>query len=195
MLRTDQLHTDQRAQPALISPCQFELSSPSLRFPKTSPVVTRSQAREAASRSAAENLDSSSRTHSTPSPTIPGDFNRNEEDEINQELQDDFDKEPIPSTAKERTSSPELLGLNTFDCDTLTSDLFEQSGSSPEPENPFPSTSNLVLPTPSSFRAHAQLPIASSSRLSVIPTSDLAPPPPLTPLNAASNSNPALVAT
>ncbi|EED84101.1 predicted protein [Postia placenta Mad-698-R] len=75
-------------------------------FPKTSPVVTRSQAREAASRSAGENLDSSSRTHSTPSPTIPGNFDRDEEDEIDQELQDDFDEEPIPSTAEERTSSP-----------------------------------------------------------------------------------------
>ncbi|EED82441.1 predicted protein [Postia placenta Mad-698-R] len=160
-------------------------------FPKTSPVLTRSQAREAASRSAAENLDSSSRTHSTPSPTIPGNFDRDEEDEIDQELQDDFDEEPIPSTAEERTLSPELLGLTTSDYATSTPDLFDQSGSSPEPEDPIPSTSNLVLPTPSSFRAHAQPPIASSSRLSVIPTSDLAPPPPLAPSNAASNSNPA----
>ncbi|EED81133.1 predicted protein [Postia placenta Mad-698-R] len=160
-------------------------------FPKTSPVVTRSQAREAASRSAGENLDSSSRTHSTPSLTIPGDFDRDEEDEIDQELQDDFDEEPIPSTAEERTSSPEVLGLTTSDYDTLTPELFERSGSSPEPEDPIPSTSNLILPTPSSFRAHAQPPIASSSRLSVIPSSDLAPPPPLAPSNAASNSNPA----
>ncbi|OSX57332.1 hypothetical protein POSPLADRAFT_1156920 [Postia placenta MAD-698-R-SB12] len=160
-------------------------------FPKTSPVVTRSQAREAASRSAAENLDNSSRTQSTPSPTIPGDFDRDEEDKIDQELQDDFDEEPIPSTTEERTSSPELLGLTTSDYDFSTPDLFERSSSSPEPEYPIPSTSNLVLPTPSSFRAHAQPPIASSSRLPVIPTSDLAPPPPLTPSNAASNSNPA----
>ncbi|EED78163.1 predicted protein [Postia placenta Mad-698-R] len=160
-------------------------------FPKTSPVVTRSQAREAASRSAAENLDSSSRTQSTPSPTIPGDFDRDEEDEIDQELQDDFDEEPIPSTVEERTSSPELLGLTTSDYDFSTPDLFERSSSSPEPEYPISSTSNLVLPTPSSFRAHAQPPIASSSRLPVIPASDLAPPPPLTPSNAASNSNPA----
>ncbi|EED83657.1 predicted protein [Postia placenta Mad-698-R] len=58
-------------------------------FPKTSPVVTRLQAREAASRSAGENLDSSSQTHSTPSPTIPGNFDRDEEDEIDQELQDE----------------------------------------------------------------------------------------------------------
>ncbi|EED82694.1 predicted protein [Postia placenta Mad-698-R] len=151
--------------------------------------VTRSQAREAASCSAGENLNSSSRTHSTPSPTIPGNFDRDEEDEIDQELQDDFDEEPIPSTAEERTSSPELLGLTTSNYDTSTPDLFERSGSSPEPEDPFPSTSNLVLPTPSSVRAHAQPPIASSSRLSVIPTSDLAPPPPLAPSNAASNSN------
>ncbi|EED78919.1 predicted protein [Postia placenta Mad-698-R] len=160
-------------------------------FPKMSPVVTRSQVREAASRSAAENLDSSSRTQSTPSPTIPGDFDRDEEDEIDQELQDDFDEEPIPSTAEERTSSPELLGLTTSDYDFLTPDLFERSSSSPEPEDPIPATSNLVLPTPSSFRAHAQPPIASSSRLSVIPSSDLAPPPLLAPSNAASNSNPA----
>ncbi|OSX55928.1 hypothetical protein POSPLADRAFT_1162109, partial [Postia placenta MAD-698-R-SB12] len=160
-------------------------------FPKTSPVVTRSQAREAASRSATENLDSSSRTHSTPSPTIPGDFDRDEEDEIDQELQDDFDEEPIPSTAEEHTSSPELLGLTTSDYDFSTPDLFERSSSSPKPEDPIPATSNLVLPTPSSFRAHAQPPIASSSRLSVIPTSDLAPPPLLAPSNAASNSNPA----
>ncbi|EED80071.1 predicted protein [Postia placenta Mad-698-R] len=110
---------------------------------------------------------------------------------IDQELQDDFDEEPIPSTVEERTSSPELLGLTTSDYDISTPDLFERSGSSPEPEDPFPSTSNLELPTPSSFRAHAQSPIASSSRLSVIPTSDLAPPPPLAPSNAASNSNPA----
>ncbi|EED82851.1 predicted protein [Postia placenta Mad-698-R] len=156
-----------------------------------SPVVTRSQAREAASRSAAENLDSSSRTQSTPSPTIPGDFNRDKEDEIDQELQDNFDEEPIPSTAEEHTSSPELLGLTTSDYDILTPDLFERSSSSPEPEDPIPATSNLVLPTPSSFRAHAQPPIASSSRLSVIPSSDLAPPPLLAPSNAASNSNPA----
>ncbi|OSX55852.1 hypothetical protein POSPLADRAFT_1063416, partial [Postia placenta MAD-698-R-SB12] len=100
---------------------------------------------------------------STPSPTIPGNFDRDEEDEIDQELQDDFDEEPIPSTAEERTSSPELLGLTTSDYDTSTPDLFERSGSSPEPEDPFPSTSNLVLPTPSSVRAHAQPPIASSS--------------------------------
>ncbi|EED83610.1 predicted protein [Postia placenta Mad-698-R] len=153
--------------------------------------LTRSQAREAASRSAAENLDSSSRTQLTPSPTIPGDFDRDEEDEIDQELQDDFDEEPIPSTAEEHTSSPELLGLTTSDYDFSTPDLFERSSSSPEPEDPIPATSNLVPPTPSSFRAHAQPPIASSSRLSVIPTSDLAPPPPLTPSNAASNSNPA----
>ncbi|EED82423.1 predicted protein [Postia placenta Mad-698-R] len=158
-------------------------------FPKTSPVVTRSQAREAASRSAAENLDSSSRTHSTPSPTIPGNFDRDEEDEIDQELQDDFDEEPIPSTAEERTSSPELLGLTTSDYDISTPDLFERSSSSPELEDPIPATSNLVLPTPSSFRAHVQPPIASSSRLSVIPTPELAPPPPLVPSNAASNSN------
>ncbi|OSX58547.1 hypothetical protein POSPLADRAFT_1060418 [Postia placenta MAD-698-R-SB12] len=133
----------------------------------------------------------SSRTQSTPSPTIPGDFDRDEEDEIDQELQDDFDKEPIPSIAEERTSSPELLGLNTSDYDTSTPDLFEQSGSSPEPEDPIPSTSNLELPTLLSFCAHAQPPITSSSRLSIIPSSDLAPPPPLTPSNAASNSNPA----
>ncbi|EED83225.1 predicted protein [Postia placenta Mad-698-R] len=148
-------------------------------------------AREAASRSAAENLDSSSRTQSTPSPTIPGDFDRDEEDEIDQELQDDFDEEPIPSTAEEHTSSPELLGLTTSDYDFSTPDLFERSSSSPEPEDPIPATSNLVLPTPSSFRAHAQPPIASSSRLSVIPSSNLAPPPLLAPSNAASNSNPA----
>ncbi|EED82852.1 predicted protein [Postia placenta Mad-698-R] len=160
-------------------------------FPKTSPVVTRLQAREAASRSAAENLDSSSRTQSTPSPTIPGDFNHDKEDKIDQELQDNFDKEPIPSAAEERTLSPELLGLTTTDYDTSTPDLFERSGSSPEPEDPIPSTSNLELPTPSSFRAHAQPPIASSSQLSVIPSSNLAPPPPLAPSNAASNSNPA----
>ncbi|EED78208.1 predicted protein [Postia placenta Mad-698-R] len=160
-------------------------------FPKTSPVLTRSQACEAASRSATENLDSSSRTQSTPSPTIPGNFDRDEEDEIDQELQDDFDEEQIPSTAEERTSSPELLGLTTSDYDTSTPDLFDRSGSSPEPEDPIPSTLNLVLPTPSSFRAHAQPPIASFSQLSVIPTSDLAPPPPLAPSNAASNSNPA----
>ncbi|OSX55906.1 hypothetical protein POSPLADRAFT_1063300 [Postia placenta MAD-698-R-SB12] len=159
------------------------------RFPKTSPVVTHSQAREAASRSAAENLDSSSRTQSTPFPTIPGNFDCDEEDEIDQELQDDFDEEPIPSTAEERTSSPELLGLTTSDYDISTPDLFERSSSSPEPEDPIPATSNIVLPTPSSFHAHAQPPIASSSRLSVIPTSDLAPPPPLAPSNAASNSN------
>ncbi|OSX55952.1 hypothetical protein POSPLADRAFT_1063213 [Postia placenta MAD-698-R-SB12] len=89
------------------------------------PPLTRSQAREAASRSAAENLDSSSRTQLTPSPTIPGDFDRDEEDEIDQELQDDFDEEPIPSTAEERTSSPELLGLTTSDYDTSTPELFE----------------------------------------------------------------------
>ncbi|EED83375.1 predicted protein [Postia placenta Mad-698-R] len=160
-------------------------------FPKTSPVVTRSQAREAASHSAAENLNSSSRTQSTPSPTIPGNFDHDEEDEIDQELQDDFDKEPIPLTAEERTSSPELLGLTTAEYDTSTPDLFERSSSSPEPEDPFPSTLNLVLPTPSSVRAHAQPPIASSLRLSVIPTSELAPPPPLAPSNTASNSNPA----
>ncbi|EED77429.1 predicted protein [Postia placenta Mad-698-R] len=109
-----------------------------------SPVLTRSQAREAASRSAGENLDSSSQTHSTPSPTIPGNFDRDEEDEIDQELQDDFDEEPIPSTAEERTSSPELLGLTTSDYATSTPDLFDQSGSSPEPEDPIPSTSNLT---------------------------------------------------
>ncbi|OSX55917.1 hypothetical protein POSPLADRAFT_1063273, partial [Postia placenta MAD-698-R-SB12] len=153
--------------------------------------ITRLQAREAASRSAAENLDSSSRTQSTPSPTIPGDFNHDKEDKIDQELQDNFDKEPIPSAAEERTLSPELLGLTTTDYDTSTPDLFERSGSSPEPEDPIPSTSNLELPTPSSFRAHAQPPIASSSQLSVIPSSNLAPPPPLAPSNAASNSNPA----
>ncbi|EED80174.1 predicted protein [Postia placenta Mad-698-R] len=146
-----------------------------------SPVVTCSQAHEAASRSAAENLDSSSRTQSTPSPTIPGDFDRDEEDEIDQELQDDFDEEPIPSTAEERTSSPELLGLTTSDYDTSTPDLFERSSSSPEPEYPIPSTSNLP-------------PIASSLRLSIIPSSDPAPPPPLAPSNAASNSNSALPA-
>ncbi|OSX56038.1 hypothetical protein POSPLADRAFT_1063054 [Postia placenta MAD-698-R-SB12] len=155
------------------------------------PLVTRSQAREAASHSAAENLNSSSRTQSTPSPTIPGNFDHDEEDEIDQELQDDFDKEPIPLTAEERTSSPELLGLTTAEYDTSTPDLFERSSSSPEPEDPFPSTLNLVLPTPSSVRAHAQPPIASSLRLSVIPTSELAPPPPLAPSNTASNSNPA----
>ncbi|EED81822.1 predicted protein [Postia placenta Mad-698-R] len=105
--------------------------------------------------------------------------------------QDDFDEEPIPSTAEERTSSPELLVLTTSDYDTSTPDLFDQSGSSPEPEDPISSTSNLELLTPTSFRAHAQLPIASSSQLPVIPTSDLAPPPPLAPSNAASNSNPA----
>ncbi|KAF9803503.1 hypothetical protein IEO21_09661 [Rhodonia placenta] len=77
-------------------------------FPKMSPILTRSQAREAASRSAGENLDSSSRTHSTPSPTIPGNFDRDEEDEIDQELQDDFDEEPIPATSEECTLSPEL---------------------------------------------------------------------------------------
>ncbi|EED83432.1 predicted protein [Postia placenta Mad-698-R] len=130
-------------------------------------------------------------TQSTPSPTIPGDFDRDEEDEIDQELQDDFDEEPIPSTAEEHTSSPELLGLTTSDYDFSTPDLFERSSSSPEPEDPIPATLNLVLPTPSSFRAHAQPPIASSSRLSNIPSSDLAPPPPLAPSNAASNSNPA----
>ncbi|EED82938.1 predicted protein [Postia placenta Mad-698-R] len=175
-----------------VGTCEFaEIDIRDGKFPKTSPVVTRSQAREAASRSAAENLDSSSRTQSTPSPTIPGDFDRNEEDEIDQELQDDFDEEPIPSTAEEHTSSPELLGLTTSDYDFSTPDLFKRSSSSPKPEDPIPAPSNLVLPTPSSFRAHAQPPIASSSRLSVIPTSDLAPPPPLTPSNAASNSNPA----
>ncbi|EED79154.1 predicted protein [Postia placenta Mad-698-R] len=116
--------------------------------------------------------------HSTPSPTIPGNFDRDEEDKIDQELQDNFDEELIPSTAEERTSSPELLGLTTSDYATSTPDLFDQSGSSPEPEDPFPSTSNLP-------------PIASFSQLSVIPTSDLAPPPPLAPSNAASNSNPA----
>ncbi|EED80705.1 predicted protein [Postia placenta Mad-698-R] len=120
---------------------------------------------------------------------MPGDFDRDEEDEIDQELQDDFDEEPIPSTAEERTLSPELLGLTTSDYDFSTPDLFERSSSSPEPEDPIPATSNLVLPTPSSVRAHAQPPIASSSRISVIPTSDLAPPPPLAPSNAASNSN------
>ncbi|OSX58511.1 hypothetical protein POSPLADRAFT_1060349 [Postia placenta MAD-698-R-SB12] len=126
----------------------------------------------AASHSAAENLDSSSRTQSTPSPTIPGDFDRDEEDEIDQELQDDFDEEPIPSTAEERTSSPELLGLTTSDYDTSTPELFERSSSSPEPEDP----SHLLR--------------ISYFRL-LIPTSDLAPPPPLAPSNAASNSNPA----
>ncbi|OSX62894.1 hypothetical protein POSPLADRAFT_1056263 [Postia placenta MAD-698-R-SB12] len=155
-------------------------------FPKTSPVLTRSQAREAASRSTGENLDSSSRTLS---PTIPGNFDRDEEDEIDQELQDDFDEEPIPSTSEERTSSPELLGLTTTDYTTSSPDLFDQSGSSPEPEDPIPSTSNLVLPTLSSFRTHAQPSLASSSRLSVVPTSDLAPPPVSAPSNAASNSN------
>ncbi|KAF9800059.1 hypothetical protein IEO21_10443 [Rhodonia placenta] len=160
-------------------------------FPKTSPVLTRSQAREAASRAAGENLDSSSRRHSTPSPTIPGNFDRDEEDEIDQELQDDFDEEPIPSTSEERTSSPELLGLTNTDYTTSSPDLFDQSSSSPEPGDPIPPTSNLVLPTPSSFRAHAQPPIASSSRLSVIPTANLAPPPASAPSNAASNSNPA----
>ncbi|EED80161.1 predicted protein [Postia placenta Mad-698-R] len=118
-----------------------------------SPVVTCSQAREAASRSAAENLDSSSRTQSTPSPTIPGDFDRDEEDEIDQELQDDFDEEPIPSTAEECTSSPELLGLTTSDYDTSTPDLFEQSASNsnsalPAPTTPSTTTSSSSSPAP-----------------------------------------------
>ncbi|OSX58531.1 hypothetical protein POSPLADRAFT_1107074, partial [Postia placenta MAD-698-R-SB12] len=42
MLRTDQLRTDQRAQPALISPChlRFEPSSPSLRLGGAHPYYT-----------------------------------------------------------------------------------------------------------------------------------------------------------
>ncbi|KAI0953768.1 hypothetical protein AcV7_007202 [Taiwanofungus camphoratus] len=113
--------------------------------PKTSPVFTRSQAREAASRSASENLNNSSTTLST----TPDTFDHEEEDLVDHELE-------FPSTSDERTSSPELLGLSTPEVNLSSPNLYEQSDSSPEPEDPVESTSHTAIPTTTTLPSSQQ---------------------------------------
>ncbi|KAI0958697.1 hypothetical protein AcV7_004439 [Taiwanofungus camphoratus] len=124
----------------------FQARNPPLSdLPKTSPVFTRSQAREAASRSASENLDNSSTTLST----TPDTFDHEEEDLIDHELE-------FPSTFDERTLSPELLGLSTPEVNLSSPDPYEQSGSSPEPEDPVESTSHTAIPTTTTLPSSQQ---------------------------------------
>ncbi|KAI0946841.1 hypothetical protein AcW1_010182 [Taiwanofungus camphoratus] len=110
-----------------------------------SPVFTRSQACEAASCSASENLDNSSTTLST----TPDTFDHKEEDLIDHELE-------FPSTSDEHTSSPELLGLSTPEVNLSSPDPYKQSGSSPEPEDPVESTSHTAIPTTTTLPSSQQ---------------------------------------
>ncbi|KAI0953805.1 hypothetical protein AcV7_007230 [Taiwanofungus camphoratus] len=110
-----------------------------------SPVFTRSQVCEAASCSTSENLDNSSTTLST----TPDTFDHEEEDLIDHKLQ-------FPSTLNEHTSSLELLGLSTPEVNLSSPNLYKQSGSSPEPEDPVELTSHTAILTTTTLPSSQQ---------------------------------------